>query len=220
MVSDRPLIIAYSGSLDAYRSKSGNGLLNNIMQWFWTYKHDTVDSTTRTAYYLIKAVKVLKDDYQIRPSDIQIKLWGKIDPLNRVHAVEHGVEDYFSFASYLPKQESLKLLEEADLLFLPLERSNIKGKETLFIPGKLFEYLRTGKPILAPCDASDCRRILERSGIGVCTEPTGYKEIAGILSGILKKRETLSLYIPDKAYIETFSFRNKTGELAAILDKL
>ncbi len=220
MVSERPLIVAYSGSLDAYRPKSKNGFWGKILQWFWTYKHDTVDSSTRTAYFLIKAVKVLKDEYGIIPAGLQIKLWGKIDPLNKVHAIEHGVEDYFSFGSYLPKHESLKQLDEADMLFLPLERSNIKGKETLFIPGKLFEYLHIGKPILAPCEESDCRRILEQSGIGVCAEPTGFKEIASILFGILKEREKLRLYIPDKAYIETFSFRNKTGELAAILDKL
>ena len=220
MDSKMPLVIAYSGSLDARQIKSSNRLLKAVKNLFWTYKHDTVDPSTRTAYYLIQTVKVLKNTYGILPEELCIDLWGNIHPLNIQQSKEAGVFEYFKFNQYLPKDQSLMRLGQADILFLPLEKSNVKGQGNLFIPGKLFEYLHAKKPILALCEPSDCREIIEKSGMGICIEPDQPELIAKCLFPIVKNKNLLLGLKPNDEFIETFSFKNKTKELIAVLNKL
>ncbi|HEY1047206.1 MAG TPA: glycosyltransferase [Bacteroidia bacterium] len=214
------LILAYSGSLNAYTPSNKHSYLKWIKGLFWTYKHDTVDDSTRSAYYLIKAIRILKDKYQVKPEELNIQLWGSIDPVNQKQVISEGLNDYFEFGSYMDKQSSLRKLEEATVLFLPLEKSNRKGYRTLFIPGKLFEYIKTGKPILALAEDSDCRTILEKSGLGICVQPDNPEEIAQTLEKIIRNRETLETYKPQADYISTFKFENKTAELAEVFNQL
>lgn len=219
-MATKKLIIAYSGSLDAYNGNKSKKHLSSILKWFWTYKHNTVDSSTRSAYYLIKAVRILKDNYNIQPNQIGFQFWGNINPLNKTQSEKEGVSDFFEFGAYLSKAESLERLAEADLLFLPLEKSNTSEMRTLFIPGKLFEYLHTGKPILGLCETSDCKTILENSGIGICCAPDNSDEIAKTLNKILKNEIDIKLIKANHTYIQSFSFIKKTEELAKVFDKL
>jgi glycosyltransferase involved in cell wall biosynthesis len=217
MDSDKPLIISYSGSLDAYDpDKKRNSVLSGILQWVWTYKHNTVDPSTRSAFYLIGAVKLLKEIHQVTPAQLKIRIWGNIHPLNKKQALQAGVEAYFDFGSYLSKPESLKRIAESDILFLPLEKSNVQGQGTLFIPGKLFEYLNTSKPILALSEASDCRTIIEHSGLGIIAKPDDPQHVADVLLPFIHNRSLLQQIRPDRTFIESFSFRNKTAELSEI----
>lgn len=215
----KPLKIAYSGSLDAKYPSESKGFFRQVKNLFWTYKHDAVDPSTRSAYFLIKAIGVLKRDFNITPDEIQIELWGNIHSLNKEHIIEAGVSEFFYIDSYLPKDESLKRLSQADVLFLPLEKSNIKGQGTLFIPGKLFEYLSTRKPILALCEPSDCRDIIENSGLGICIEPDNPELIANVLFPLIKNKMLLLGLIANEEFIETFAFKNKTLELISVLNK-
>lgn len=219
-MATKKLIIAYSGSLDAYDGNKFKKHLSNILKWFWTYKNNTVDSSTRSAYYLIKAVRILKDNYNIQPNQIGFQFWGNIDTLNKTQSEKEGVADFFEFGGYLSKLESLNRLAEADMLFLPLEKSNTSEIGTLFIPGKLFEYLNTGKPILGLCETSDCKMILENSGLGICCAPDNSKEIAQTLYNIIINQINIKLIKANQTYIQSFSFIKKTEELAKVFDKL
>lgn len=210
------LTIAYSGSLGSYDPKALKEKSGFLRTWFWTFNNDTVDSSTRSGYFLIQAIKVLRDKYQKSPNDIRVDWWGMIDPLNKKQVAEAQLNEYFTVNGYLPKQESLDRLAGADVLFLPLEKSKVSGQGTLFIPGKLYEYLKIGKPILALCEPSDCATILEQSGLGIFAAPDKPDEIASILLRIINKEINLQNINPDKNVIDSYSFYNKTEELANI----
>lgn len=214
------LKIAYSGSLDAHFPKGKPSVFSRIVGLFWTYKHNTVDSSTRSAYYLIKAIVILKEKHRVSPDDLQIELWGSIHEGNRKQAIQAGVDGYFNFGGYMPKPDSLKKLNSSDVLFLPLEKSNTPGVGTLFIPGKLFEYLNAGKPILALCEQSDCKDILEASGLGICVEPDKPDLIADVLLKLINDKELSKTYKANDSYIKQYAFRNKAEELAIVFDRL
>jgi len=215
------LNIRYSGSLNAFFPKKDvNPIKRFFMDYLWTFNNRNIDASTRTAYYLIKAVRHLKENHQIQPGQLKIELWGDIHVGNLQQIQSNGVEAYFEIDSYLPKEVSLKKLLDSDLLFLPLEKSKTTEHQTLFIPGKLFEYLNSGKPILALCEPSDCRNILENSGLGICVEPDNVMQIANCLLTYINQPELLQKYQANKTYIEQFSFVNKTKELATIFDQL
>lgn len=214
------LKIRYSGSLNAYfPKKEATAFKRFFTDYFWTFNNRNIDASTRSAYFLIEAVRHLKDNHNIQPSQLKIELWGNIEVGNLQQIKSNGVEAYFEIGGYLPKELSLKKLLDSDLLFLPLEKSNTSEHQTLFIPGKLFEYLNTGKPILALCEPSDCRTILENSGLGICVDPDNPILIANCILTYINQPELLQLHKANKAYIEQFSFLNKTKELASIFDK-
>ena len=219
-MDSKQLQIAYSGSLDAFDPNHTAGFAKCLKQWFWTFKNDTVDSSTRSAYYLIQAVQLLKSEYGVTSDQLQLKFWGHINPLNNSQVINSGLSDFFDISGYLPKSESIVSLSQADMLFLPLEKSNVQGRGTLFIPGKLFEYLNSYKPILALCEPSDCRDILIQSGLGICINPDRPIEIAQKILEFITDKSLLEKYKPNKRYISDFSFRNKTFELSEIFRRL
>lgn len=220
-MATKQIKICYSGSLSAFKKQgSRNRIKQFLFDYFWTFNNRNIDSSTRSAYYLIMAVKHLKEVHQITPHQLSIELWGDIHKDNWQQMLAHNVETYFKIEAYFPKEISLSKLQGSDLLFLPLEKSNTTEHQTLFIPGKLFEYLNTGKPILALCEPSDCRTILENSGLGICVDPADPLKIADCLLSFINQPELLNNYKADTKYISQFSSANKTQELAAIFDHL
>lgn len=218
MDSERPIIIAYAGSLAWFtpRERSGSSF---IKSWLWTYNHLASDPSTRSPFYLFNALQLLKRKYGIGPGKIQIHLWGSIHPEISRQADKLGIGDLVKIDVYIPKMKSYDKLLQSDILFLPLESKTAESMP-LFIPGKLFEYLKTGKPILALAGESDCTDILKRSGLGIIIEPDNPEKIAKTLASFVAGHSLLKQYKPDVDFINNFSFKNITGKLAGIFDEL
>jgi len=214
------LTISYSGSLDGFDPEINNFQNKGLKKWFWTFHNNNINPSTRSGFYLIKAVQKLVNDRQILPGELMVRMWGKINDLNKKQIKQFNLEEYFELEDYLPKSESIERLKSSDLLFLPLEKSNSQVHKTLFIPGKVFEYLNSGKPILALCETSDCRTILEKSGLGICTQPDDINLLSDLILRAIKDRTFISSFKPNLDYIMQFDFREKTKELANIFDEV
>jgi glycosyltransferase involved in cell wall biosynthesis len=212
--------ICYSGSLDGFDPNLKSSKKSLIKRWFWTFKNNNVDSSTRSGYYFIKAIAMLNEKRLISPKQIHVEWWGKINPLNQKQINQENLNDYFTIKNYLPKAESLKKIKNADILFLPLEKTNSSEHRTLFIPGKVFEYIETQKPILALCEDSDCKEIITKSGLGICVEPDNIVDISNVILKIVSDIGFLMEIKSNLEYIENYSFKVKTKELAEILNEL
>ena len=220
MDTKKPFTLAYGGSLDSYEPKKHSAFKDSVIQWFWTFRNKTIDSSTRSGYFFIKAVSILQSKYGITPADLQVQWWGLIDPKN-IHQVNAlGLSAFFKIDGYLSKSASLEKLSAADCMFLPLERSASQEHGPLFIPGKLFDYLKAGKPILALCGESDCKTIITKSGLGIFAKPDDPEDIASAILPYIKNPELLKTIKPDEEYIKSHSFEQKTRELAAIIQEL
>src|SRR5690606_3206070 len=77
---------------------------------------------------------------------------------------KHHLSDYLNKLGYVSHKESIAIIKNSDLLWLTnFPEANSKG----IIPGKLFEYMATGNPILAiGPDGGDVGRILEETQTG------------------------------------------------------
>ena len=82
------------------------------------------------------------------------------------------------FTGFVPQKEAIGFMEESDILLLPwTDRFNI--------PGKLFEYLATGKPILALCPPdSDVERIVRETASGWYVDTENRVAIQRVLTEI------------------------------------
>ncbi len=217
-----PLRIGYAGSLKAHDPQATiKRGLGKWAQWFWTYRIDNIKPETRSGYFLFKGIEVFQTKYPDLATQLLIHMWGMIDPKNQQQAVEMGLADSVKIEGYKSKAETVSILATCDVLFLPLE-SGKDGQKPLFIPGKLYEYLKLGKPILALADESDCVDILRKSGLGLICSPYDAEGIADTLAELVKNRAALpAQYSADTAYIdENFNFKNITRKLSQIFDGL
>jgi glycosyltransferase involved in cell wall biosynthesis len=214
------LRIAYAGTLAWFDPEIHPVPRYSWKGWFLGFKALNVDFTTRSAWFLFCGLKELIKRDPSWQDRIEIDFWGLIDQGNLSQAKKLGIEKMVHISGYLPKAESLEKLSRADLMFLPLETGR-EGHRPLYIPGKLFELLKLGKPILALAEPSDCREILEKSGLGCIAPPRDASAIADAIEKIYHLKNELSRhYRPDASYIESFSFVHKTEELSKVFDQV
>lgn len=153
---------------------------------------------------LLKAIKsTMKIDFQyLHLGIISQKLQKKIEQENL---------NFFSFLGYKPHTEALSYSAGADINVLILNNDpDSKG----VIPGKVFELIRLGKPILAVGPpGSVVREIIQStaSGVYVCSEKP--EEIAAALEQLLIKKRMAQT---DLKLIEQYSRRSCTEKLASI----
>jgi glycosyltransferase involved in cell wall biosynthesis len=218
-MSDAPLRIGFAGTLGAYWPGSTRQRpLQWLLDWVWTYRVKDIDHHTRSGYYLLRGVQRFAERYPELRSQLEVTLWGLVDQGNARQAAQMGVGDLVRVEGYYPKAESAARIQACDLLFLPLET----GPDPLFIPGKTFDYLKQGKPVLILGHQSDCTDILVRAGIGILLDPFDPDHIADHLATLVRERASLpQRYQVDRDYVRShFHFEALTAQLDAVFMEL
>jgi glycosyltransferase involved in cell wall biosynthesis len=105
---------------------------------------------------------------------------------------------------------------KTDGLFLPLHGLP-RGSRSRIVPGKTYEYLRSGLPILGCLPQGDARDLVEGSGRGYCASPCDVDEIASALARMVSDWRASRLAEADLAPIRRFERRALTQDLAATL---
>ena len=93
--------------------------------------------------------------------EIRIKFIGTVSPVIKNEIEKNGLTGKTDFAGFLPYKDMLSELMKADYLL-------VCATEKRHVPGKLFEYLRTGKPIIAfGDDNEEVKSILQNTNSGM-----------------------------------------------------
>jgi glycosyltransferase involved in cell wall biosynthesis len=191
-----------------------------IKEWFWEYRPDFFIPTSRCGYYLFRGIARFKEKYPALVPLLQVEIWGNIDPENGRQVNALGIQDIVTVEGYRDRAASRAKLETCDALFLPLELAKA-GYKPLLIPGKVFEYLQVGKPVLTIGQDSDAVDIMKRSGLGIVHGPEDVEGIADSLRQLILDKAVLGEKYPaDRVYIEQFDFRNLTRKLGEIFEEV
>ena len=116
-----------------------------------------VDIYTRSHVYLLEAVERLRATDPELAASIEIHLAGVLTDSDR--EIASACLDV-QLHGYVTHAESIELMRTADLLFLPMQNLPAGTRATI-VPGKTYEYLASGTPILAAVPDGDARDILE-----------------------------------------------------------
>ena len=148
-------------------------------------------------------------------SDFELKFVGRVDDkiLNEIE--NSKLKNSLNNVGYLSHLEANAEMQNSDVLLMtnfPDESS--KG----IIPGKIFEYLATGKPILSfgPKE-SDVKKILDETNAGKHFSYQDSVELKAFLIGQYQNWKSGIISSKTKN-IEQFSRRNLTGKLSEILE--
>ena len=146
---------------------------------------------------------------------LKIKLIGPVDFSVRASVESMGLKEVTEFIEYVPHTEAVQLQQKAQVVLLVI--NNSPNARTI-IPGKLFEYLGSGRPLLAigPKE-SDSAKVIEMTKGGVVHE---HDDVEGLTSRILEYYniyKTGELNINSEG-LQQFTRKNLAGEFAKVLD--
>jgi glycosyltransferase involved in cell wall biosynthesis len=91
-----------------------------------------------------------------------------------------GIEDLVEFLPRVPRHESLLAMLSASALLL------LQPGHTVSVPGKVYEYLAAGRPILALAEEGETADIVRASGIGVSVPSDRESDLIRALVSIMQ----------------------------------
>jgi glycosyltransferase involved in cell wall biosynthesis len=162
-----------------------------------------------------RAVAQLQKDGTLDASQLRIELRASgfesmYGPMIRAE----GLENLVHLLPPLPYREALQNAADADGLLL-FQAACCDHQ----IPAKLFEYLRTAKPILAVTShTGDTAAILKQSGGATIVDSTDWQAIYRVLPEFLKAVEGRSHSRPQSSLVEHYSRKAQAQTLAHLLN--
>lgn len=171
----------------------------------------------RNPHEFWKALKELINESDSLKKDLRLRLIGKND-ISVVESIkQNGLKEFTETISYLPHNEVLKQICTSQLLLLPLnDTPNTLG----IIPGKIFEYLAAKRPIFAIGNENgDSARIIREANAGIVCDFRNKEKIRLELKKMYDSYKNRTLKLSSES-IDKHSRKNKTAELAAVLNAL
>jgi glycosyltransferase involved in cell wall biosynthesis len=172
-----------------------------------------LDTYTRSHVYLLEAVDMLLARRPDLAGKVGVDLVGPLADAERAalppYVVSHG---------YQPHAETIAFLRQGDLLFLPMH-DLAPDHRARIVPGKTYEYLASGVPILSAVPGGDARELLEAAGNADICAPAD----ATAMSVAIERRvddwlARMPRPEPDPAVVRRFDRRRLTRDLADAFD--
>jgi hypothetical protein len=108
----------------------------------------------------------------------------------------------------------------ADLLFCPMHDLP-QGGSALIVPGKTYEYIAAGRPILAAMPAGDARELVRSSGSGRVCGPTDVAAMRTIIGDELAALRHARGPLPvDQEILQRYARPQLAAALARLLDEV
>jgi glycosyltransferase involved in cell wall biosynthesis len=148
--------------------------------------------------------------FREKENDFNLKFVGVVSPFQKETILSEIGNPAVEFVGYVDHRNAIKYMLEASALLLIIPDHQINKN---IIPGKLFEYIATGKPIicLGPVDC-DVAEILNNSGTGQTFDYTDIKSLENYITHL-----SVSGHLNDNQLITEYSRKSLTKYLISIL---
>jgi glycosyltransferase involved in cell wall biosynthesis len=174
-----------------------------------------LDILTRSHVNLVEAINRLLTRRPQLEQTLELHLAGALTDDDREVASRCAVT---KLHGYMTHADSVRLMKNADLLFLPMQNLP-PGVRATIVPGKTYEYLAAGRPILAAVPAGDARDILGEAGNAVLVDPDDIEGMASGIEGQLERHSNgLAPASPDPTVVSRYEYGNLAAELASVFE--
>lgn len=163
----------------------------------------------RSPLPMFDAVKMAIKREPALGEDIELVFAGILQKEYFRTAEKLGLDGIVRATGYLPHVEDLALLMASDVLWMTMS-------DTISAPGKLYEYIGTGKPILGLVpERSEADKIISDYGAGISVRPKDTKAISDALIELHRqwKKSQLPRNV-NQPFVQTYDRRELTRELA------
>lgn len=180
----------------------------------WVVLHAGALYYGRSLKAFLEAVRRLVESDAGFGRDFRLRLLGTLDVGARSEVARSGLAERIELLPQVAHVEAVRAMRAADALLLIANTT--PGAEAT-VPGKLFEYLAVGRPVLAiaPSESSTAD-VLRQTGGGWLAPSDDVDAIACALQrGYAERRTAL-----DQTAVKAFDRRRLTRDVAAIFDEV
>jgi glycosyltransferase involved in cell wall biosynthesis len=215
--TDSKFRIVHSGTM---YTASGLQLRRRIFYRIFGGVERGVDIVTRSPIFLLEAVSRWSKKMPNVLEDLELVFVGASSSDDLVVANSSKIHRYVHFTGFLSHSESLQFVRTADLLFLPMHNLP-PGSRCRSIPGKTFEYMASGRPILAAVPDGDARDFLSQCGTALLCRPD---DVEGMVLQLDKAyndwKSARQFGSMNKDFVAQFERRKLTHDLAQAFNDL
>ncbi|TDI85992.1 MAG: glycosyltransferase [Caldithrix sp.] len=167
---------------------------------------------------LLRALELLQVEDPEITNKVRIRIVGRVGESVISDIQVSPVKDSFEIVGYLPHKESLEYLLSADLLLLIIDNARVSH---LIIPGKVYEYIGTGLPILALAPEGETAELIRSNDLGYVFDLKDVSSLRETLSKLITaKGNSQNLTMNNKAFQKKCERREHTRKLAEIFDEM
>ena len=180
--------------------------------------HTGMLTLSRSAAGLLRGLQLLHARRPELQGQIQVELVGARESGNDGLVAQAGLQDCVHFRGYVAHREAIAAMRAADALVLI---KHIDARYVGMVPGKFYEYLGAGRPILALVPESEAASLVRDLGCGEVVAPDDGETVARVLLQWLeaKRAGTLAARYPSGA-APRFTRPEQARNLAALLDQI
>jgi glycosyltransferase involved in cell wall biosynthesis len=173
----------------------------------------------RRGYEVLEACGRVLEQHPEWRDRLRLEYYGGVAPeiATRMRQIigQHSLENVVAFHPDVTYARSKALQKGADALLLIVD----VGETTSgVIPGKLFEYVAAGRPILCIAEPGATTEIIQRGNLGSVHRPEDVASLALAIEGLLRPGGIA--YAPHQEYVGRFERGRLVGKLARLLDEV
>lgn len=172
---------------------------------------------SRNPENLWKALAILSDEVEGFKDNLHIELVGTVD-----HAIielieKNGLRSVLNQTGYIPHADIIRIQKHARILLLII---NDTPNAKVILPGKFFEYMASGRPILCigPHDG-DAADIIRETSTGQVADKENLQEILKVVRSMYTAYQT-NRDIQVAQNIDRFSRKELTRQMAQLLNEI
>ncbi|MCX7736398.1 MAG: glycosyltransferase family 4 protein [Candidatus Kapabacteria bacterium] len=166
-----------------------------------------------------QAIEKLIADRKINPDDLKLVFVGRFG--DEIHDMFNKVsfKNSIQVFGYVPHKESVEFILRSDVLLLVVDES--KESEEI-VPGKVYEYIGTRKPVLAIApNNSAIAKLIKETNSGLIAHQSEIDKIAAnFLSFYEAWKNNKKLINPNENEINKYERRESARQLAGLLDSI
>lgn len=175
----------------------------------------------RTPTVFFEALRALIVQGKIREEDVKAEFAGVFDypghDDNHRMVERLGLQNVVSVLGYQPRVEVLRRMKTTDALLLVGDRSPSAGQ---YVPGKVYEYLFSQKPILALLPEGEAALLVKRAPNSVVSHSFEVEEVAGAIQGLMENRHQKVSHESGDGNVLQYTRQRQTRELAELMNSL
>lgn len=184
----------------------------------FTLTHLGIMGYDRNPTTLFQVLQELCEELDGFRQKLELQLVGQVDFSVKEAYEKAGLAANVKLVGSVPRQEALEMMMSSPILLLLLnQQPNAKGR----IPGKLFEYLASRRPILClgPTD-SDVAKIITETQSGQTCAYEDAEATKQVVRNLYQQFLDEKLQQPVDSHIEQYSIRTLTGKVARFLEDI
>jgi glycosyltransferase involved in cell wall biosynthesis len=150
-------------------------------------------------------------------SRLRVNIIGFPDDVARQSAARGDLYGVVRLYGFIGHQEAIQAMRASDCLLLFLANRAVARLSGL---GKIYDYLRVGRPVLALAYEGEAQELIEEGQVGYVVNPEDTEAIKQTLRAVIKRGA--AAHNPQSVrpeFLEQFRYDRLAGKLAEVLDQ-